>query len=172
MYTPDWSSTSTKYENSSLVVPVLSLTLKTNIRLWSSASEPITKTLQESCAWYIRRPDNFARAMRLQNGAAPHVMGVIIIEPRKGSFVNMEYASNEIRNMEYEYEKGNAGHSPCMKSGIWDHENYPILEYGKRENMKLGTWNKVTLKLELGNLHTLWGALIIAVISNRGSVGV
>ena len=40
-----------------------------------------------------------------------------------------------------------------MKSGIWDHESYPILEYGKRENMKLGTWNQVILKFELGNLQ-------------------
>ena len=51
-----------------------------------------------------------------------------------------------------ELEKGNTGHSPYMKSGIWDHENYPILEYGKREIMKLGTWNKVILKFELGNI--------------------
>ena len=65
----------------------------------------------------------------------------------------MEYASNEIRNMEHEHEKGNMGHSPYMKSGICDHKNYPILEYGKRENMKLGIWNKVILKFELGNLH-------------------
>ena len=56
----------------------------------------------------------------------------------------MEYASNETRNMEYKHEKGNAEHSPYINSGIWDRENYPILEYGKRENMKLGTWNKVT----------------------------
>ena len=34
--------------------------------------------------------------------------------------------------------------------GPW---NYPILEYGKRENMKLATWNKVILKFELGNLQ-------------------
>ena len=70
----------------------------------------------------------------------------------------MEYASNEIRNMEYEHEKGNTGHSPYMKSGIWDHENYPSLEYGKRESMKLGTWNKVILKFELGNLHLPLGS--------------
>ena len=43
--------------------------------------------------------------------------------------------------------------SPCMKSGIWNHKIHPILEYGKRENMKLGTWNKVILKFEVGNLH-------------------
>ena len=55
----------------------------------------------------------------------------------------MEYASNEIRNMEYEHKKGNTGHSPYIRSGIWDHENYPVLEYGKREDMKLGTWNEV-----------------------------
>ena len=35
MYTPDWSSTSTKYENSSLVVPVLSLTLETKRLVFS-----------------------------------------------------------------------------------------------------------------------------------------
>ena len=53
---------------------------------------------------------------------------------------------NEIRNMEYEHQKRNPGHSPYMKSGIWDHEKYPGLEYmGKRQNMKLGTWNKVSL---------------------------
>ena len=57
--------------------------------------------------------------------------------------------------MEHEHEKENTGHSPYMKSGIWDHENYPILEYGTRENMKLGTWNKVILKFELGNLLSL-----------------
>ena len=50
----------------------------------------------------------------------------------------MEYAANEIWNMEYEHKKKNTGHSPYIKSGIWDHENYPI-EYGKREIMKLGT---------------------------------
>ena len=49
-------------------------------------------------------------------------------------------------NMEYEHEPGNTRHSPYMKSGISDHEIYPILEYGKREDMKLGTWNKVILK--------------------------
>ena len=74
----------------------------------------------------------------------------------------MEYASNEIRNMEHEHEKGNTGHSPCMKSGIWDHENYPILEYRKRENMKLGIWNKVILKFELGNLHHPLGSPILS----------
>ena len=31
--------------------------------------------------------------------------------------------------------------------------NYQILEYGKREIMKLGTWNKVILKFELGELQ-------------------
>ena len=72
----------------------------------------------------------------------------------------MEYASNEIWNMEHEHEKGNTGHSPYMKSGIRDHENYPILEYGKRENMKLGTRNKVILKFELGNLHLPLGSPI------------
>ena len=65
----------------------------------------------------------------------------------------MEYAINEIRNMEY--EKGNTGHSPDMKSGIWDQENYPILEYGKREKMKLEIWSKVILTFELGNLQGL-----------------
>ena len=53
----------------------------------------------------------------------------------------MEYAQNvEIRNMEHEHEKGNTGHSPYMKSGIWNHEIDPILEYGKREirNMESG----------------------------------
>ena len=70
-----------------------------------------------------------------------------------GWFGNMEYASNEIRNMEHEHEKGNTGHSPYMKSGILNHEIYPILEYEKSENMKLRTWNKVILKFELGNLH-------------------
>ena len=65
----------------------------------------------------------------------------------------MEYASNEIRNMEYEHEKANTGHSPYMTSGIWDHRNYRILEYGKRENMKLETWTKIILKFELGNLQ-------------------
>ena len=65
----------------------------------------------------------------------------------------MEYASNEIWNMEHEHEKGNTGHSPYMKSGIWNHEVYPILEYGNSENMKLGTWNKVIWKFEPGNLH-------------------
>ena len=75
----------------------------------------------------------------------------------------MEYALNEIRNMEYKHEKGNTGHSPYMKSGIWDHENYPILEYRKRENMKLGTRNKVILKFELGNLHLSLGSPIIIV---------
>ena len=59
----------------------------------------------------------------------------------------MDYASNEIRNMEHEHEKENTGHSLYMKLGIWDHKNYRILEYGKREIMKLGTWNKVILKL-------------------------
>ena len=48
--------------------------------------------------------------------------------------------------------------SPYMKSGIWDHENYPILEYGKRENMKLGTWTKVILKFELVNLYPPLGS--------------
>ena len=52
--------------------------------------------------------------------------------------------------MEYEREKGNTEHSPYVKSGIYDYKNYPILEYGKRENMKLGTWNKIILKFELG----------------------
>ena len=50
----------------------------------------------------------------------------------------MEYASNSSWNMEYEHEKGNTGHSTYMKSGIWDHENYPISEYGKKEDLKLG----------------------------------
>ena len=59
---------------------------------------------------------------------------------------------NEIRNMEHEHEKGNTGHSPYMKLGIRDHKNYRTLEYGKRENMKLGTWNKVILKFEVGNI--------------------
>ena len=40
-----------------------------------------------------------------------------------------------------------------MKSGIWDHENYPILEYAKSKKMNLGTWNNVILKFELGKLH-------------------
>ena len=40
-----------------------------------------------------------------------------------------------------------------MKSGIWDQENYRMLEYGKRQNIKLGTWIKVILKFELGNLE-------------------
>ena len=31
-------------------------------------------------------------------------------------------------------------------------QNYRILEYGKRDNMKLGTWNKVILTFELGNI--------------------
>ena len=65
----------------------------------------------------------------------------------------MEYASNESRHVEYEHEKGNTGHSPYMKSGIWDRENYPILEYGKTEIMKLGTWNKVILTFEVRNLQ-------------------
>ena len=60
--------------------------------------------------------------------------------------------------MEYEHEKGNTGHSPYMKLGILDHETYPTLEYEKRENMKWGTWNKVTLKFELGNLHLPLGS--------------
>ena len=55
--------------------------------------------------------------------------------------------------MEYERERGNTGHSRYMKSGIWDHEKYPFLEYGKRENNKLGTWNTVIFKFELGNLQ-------------------
>ena len=71
----------------------------------------------------------------------------------------MEYASNEIQNMEHEHEKGNMGHSPYMKSGIWNHEIYPILEYGKSENMKLRTLNRVILKFELGNLHDPLGLL-------------
>ena len=58
-----------------------------------------------------------------------------------------ELRSNEMRNMEYEHEKGNTGHSPFMKSEIWDHEKYPILEFEKRESMKLGTWNNVILSL-------------------------
>ena len=70
----------------------------------------------------------------------------------------MEYASNEIRNMEHQHEKGNTGQSPCMILGIWNHEIYPILEYGKSENMKLGTWNKVSLKFELGNVHDPLGS--------------
>ena len=32
----------------------------------------------------------------------------------------MEYAANEIQNMEYEHEKGNTGHSPYIESGTWD----------------------------------------------------
>ena len=67
--------------------------------------------------------------------------------------IPLAFESNEILNMEHEHEKGNTGRSPYMKSGIWDQENYPILEYGKRENMKLGTWNKVILKFELGNVQ-------------------
>ena len=35
-----------------------------------------------------------------------------------------------------------------IKSGIWDHEKYPTWEYGKRENMKEGTWNDGILKFE------------------------
>ena len=56
-----------------------------------------------------------------------------IIGLPKGPFGNMEYASNEIWNMEYEHEKGNAGHNPYMKSGLWDQENDPfgIWEEGK-----------------------------------------
>ena len=65
--------------------------------------------------------------------------------------------------MEHEHEKGNTGHSPYMKSGIWDHENYPILEYRKRENVKLGTWNKVILKFELGNLHHPLGSPMMMI---------
>ena len=78
----------------------------------------------------------------------------------------MEYASNEILHMEHEFEKGNTGHSPYMKSGIWDHENYPILEYGEREIMKLGTltWNKVILKFEVGNLHLPLGSPIFFLV--------
>ena len=54
--------------------------------------------------------------------------------------------------MEHAHEKRNTEHSPYMKLGTWDHKNYRILEYEKRENMKLGTWNKVILKFELGNI--------------------
>ena len=54
--------------------------------------------------------------------------------------------------MEYELETGNMGPSPLRKLGIWDDENYPILDYGKRENLKLGTRKKIILKFELGNL--------------------
>ena len=61
---------------------------------------------------------------------------------------------DEIRNMEYEHEKGTRGTVLIiMKSGIWDNETCPILEYGKGETMKLGTWNNVILKFELGNLQ-------------------
>ena len=70
----------------------------------------------------------------------------------------MEYASTEIRNMGYVMKKGNTGHSPYMKSRIWDHKSYPILECGKRESMKLGTRNKVILKFELRNLHPPLGS--------------
>ena len=56
----------------------------------------------------------------------------------KGPFGNIEYASDEIWNMEYEHAKGNTGHSPYMKSGIWDQENDPILEYGKRGKYENG----------------------------------
>ena len=34
----------------------------------------------------------------------------------------------------------------------------PNLEYGKTENIKLGTWNKVILKFEPGNLHPPLGS--------------
>ena len=51
----------------------------------------------------------------------------------------MEYASNEVRNREYEGENGNTGHSPKYEIGNMGPQNYPILECGKRENMKLGT---------------------------------
>ena len=63
-----------------------------------------------------------------------------------------------MQNIEHEHEKGNMGRSPYMKLGISDHENYPILEYSKRENMKLGTWNNVILKFELGNLQGSLGS--------------
>ena len=43
----------------------------------------------------------------------------------------MEHASNEIRNMEHEHEKGNTGHSRYMKLGIWDHKNYRIWNMGR-----------------------------------------
>ena len=49
--------------------------------------------------------------------------------------------------------KGDKGHSPYMKSRMWDHENYLILGYGKWEDMKLGTQDKVILTFELGNLQ-------------------
>ena len=61
----------------------------------------------------------------------------------------------------------NFWNSPYMKSGILDHENYPILEYGKRENMKLGTWNKVILKFELGNLHHPLGSPSLCVVARN-----
>ena len=63
--------------------------------------------------------------------------------------------------MEYEREKANTGHSPCTILAIWDRKNYRILEYGRRENMKLGTWNKVILKFEPGNLKGPLGSPII-----------
>ena len=37
-----------------------------------------------------------------------------------------------------------------------------FLEYGRRENMKLGTWNKVILKFELGSLQGPLGSPTIA----------
>ena len=43
----------------------------------------------------------------------------------------MEHALNDIRNMEYQDENGNRL--------LWDHDSYPILEYGKRGKFELGT---------------------------------
>ena len=50
---------------------------------------------------------------------------------------------------------------------IWDHENYPSLEYGKRENMKLGTWNMVILKFELGNLQGPLGNTLFLSLTDK-----
>ena len=65
--------------------------------------------------------------------------------------------------MEYEHEKGNTGRGPYMESGIKDHEKDPILDYGKRKHMNLGTWNEVILKFELGNLQHPLGTLLYTV---------
>ena len=40
-----------------------------------------------------------------------------------------------------------------MKSGIWDQENYPIVEYGKRENMNWEHGIRSFFIFELGNLQ-------------------
>ena len=56
---------------------------------------------------------------------------------------------NEILNLGHEHGKGNMGTQFLYANGNLGTRKVPIWKYGKRENMKLGTWNKVILKSEL-----------------------